>query len=221
MIVEFALAWTICAGASARENEKGLRAWGAKDTAGAIKHLEKAARDTSDPRYGYNLGTVKALAGKPDAENAFERSLQGAKNPDQRAKILYNRGTSRLAAAKSGKGDPSGAVQDFRDALKLRPGWQEAARNLELAMRMEKRDQQRKKQDDRKNQDQKKDQDKKSQPKPQDSKSDGKEPPQQPQPKPGGMNPQDAQRLLDAAKAQEGKQLKRPVRKEDSDGPDW
>jgi len=219
MIVVLVLAWTISAkSGSARENDKGLRAWGAKDTAGAIKHLEKAASDTSDPRYGYNLGTVKALAGKPDADAAFERSLHAAKSPDQRARILYNRGTSRLAGAKTGKGDASGAVKDFRDALKLRPGWQDASRNLELALRMQKQDQNRKKpQDDKKNQDKKKDQDRKNQP--QDGKPDQKDPPK-PQPKPG-MDPQDAQRLLDAAQAQEGKQLKRPSRKEESDGPDW
>jgi hypothetical protein len=217
MIAEIVLCWTLVAGSGARENEKGLEAWGKKDTAGAIRHLEKAARDTSDPRYGYNLGTVKAISGKPDADAAFERSLHGARSPDQKARILYNRGTSRLLSAKGGKGDPSGAVQDFREALKLKPGWQEASRNLELALRMQKQDQDRKK-NKPKDQDNKQDQKK---PQPQGGGQDKDKQDPQPPPPRSGMDPQDAQRLLDAAKAQEGKQLKRPSRKEESDGPDW
>jgi len=218
MTTIFLLVAAMCAGSNARENRKGLEAWGRKDTAAAISHLEKAAKDTTDPRYGYNLGTVESMAKKPDAEAAFDRALAQAKDSTQRARILYNRGTSRLEASRAGKGDPSAAAQDFRDALKLRPGWQEAARNLELALR---RPPQQKNPKDDKN-DKK---DPKSQPKDQkqpnqDSKdsSDNKQPPN---PKPDGMDKRDAQRLLDAAKAQEGKQLKRPVRKEETDGPDW
>lgn len=218
MMTIVALVAVVFAGSTARENRKGLEAWSRKDTAAAIKHLEKAAKDTTDPRFGYNLGTVKSLSGRPDAQAAFDQSLRFAKDSMQRARILYNRGTSRLEAAKGGKGDPSGAAQDFRDALRLKPSWQEAGRNLELALRMAKQQQQ---------QQQPKNQDKKDPKKdPKDGKQppnrDRKDPPDDKQPpKPNGMDKQDAQRLLDAAKAQEGKQLKRPARKEETDGPDW
>ena len=221
MMAIIALVAAVCASSNARENRKGLEAWRDKDTTAAIKHLENAAKDTTDPRFGYNLGTVKSLAGRPDAEAAFDRSLQIAKDSAQRARILYNRGTSRLEKARSGQGDPSFAAQDFRDALKLRPGWKEAGRNLELALRMAQQQKQKPKDDDKKQdkkdpKDQPKDKDKPQQ-NPKDS-SDQKEPPK---PQPNGMDKQDAQRLLDAAKAQEGKQLKRPARKEATDGPDW
>ena len=214
MMTILALILSVSGGSNARENRKGLEAWNQKDTAAAIKHLENAAKDTSDPRYGYNLGTVKSLAKRPDAEAAFSRSLQLAKDSAQRARILYNRGTSRLDAAKSGQGDPASAAQDFRDALKLKPGWQEAGRNLELALRMA---QQQKQKPKDQNQDKK---DPKNEPKDQNPK-DSSNQNQPPKPKPNGMDKQDAQRLLDAAKAQEGKQLKRPARKEENNGPDW
>lgn len=221
MMMVIALVATMCAGSGARENRKGLEAWSRKDTAAAIKHLENAAKDTTDPRYGFNLGTVQSLAKRPEAEAAFDRALSQAKDSMQRARILYNRGTSRLDASREGKGDPSAAAQDFRDALKLHPGWQEAARNLELALR---RPPPQKKPKDDKNQDkkdQKKDQPK-DQKKPQDrNPKDSSDQNQPPKPQPNGMDKQDAQRLLDAAKAQEGKQLKRPARKEETDGPDW
>ena len=219
MMTIFALVAAVCAqGSGARENRKGLEAWSRNDTAAAVKHLENAARDTADPRFGFNLGTIESLAKRPDADAAFDRALSHAKDSMQRARILYNRGTSRLEASRGGKGDPAAAAQDFRDALKLHPGWQEAARNLELALRTP--PPQKKPKDD------KKDQDKKNQPKdqkkPQDQNpKDSSDQNQPPKPQPNGMDKQDAQRLLDAAKAQEGKQLKRPVRKEETDGPDW
>jgi hypothetical protein len=219
MMTIFVLVAATCAqGSGARENRKGLEAWSRKDTAAAIEHLEKATRDTTDSRYGFNLGTIESLAKRPDADTAFDRALGHAKDSLQRARILYNRGTSRLEASREGNGDPSAAAQDFRDALKLHPGWQEAARNLELALR--KPPPQKKPKDDKKDQDKK---DKpKDQKKPQDQNpKDSSDQNQPPKPQPNGMDKQDAQRLLDAAKAQEGKQLKRPVRKEETDGPDW
>ncbi|HXP90031.1 MAG TPA: hypothetical protein VN931_03770 [Fibrobacteria bacterium] len=221
MVTIFAAFAAILCGSGARENRKGLEAWTGKDTAAAIRHLEKAAQDTSDPRYGYNLGTVQSLSGRPGAQASFDRALHLAKDSMQRARILYNRGTARLDSALSTHGDPSTAAQDFRDALKLHPGWQQAARNLELALRKpppqknQDKDRNKNQDNDKKNQDKK---DQKNQPQ---SPKDSSNQDQPPQAQPGGMDKQDAQRLLDAAKADEGKQLKRPVRKEATDGPDW
>jgi len=221
MVTNIAMLAALLFGSGARENRKGLEAWTEKDTAAAIRHLEKAAQDTSDSRYGYNLGTVQSLSGRPGAQESFERALHLARDSMQRARILYNRGTARLDSALATHGDASEAAQDFRDALKLHPGWQQAARNLELALR---------KPPPKKNQDKNKNQDKKDDKKKQDDKGgnnqqqnakDSSDQQQQPQAQPGGMDKQDAQRLLDAAKADEGKQLKRPVRKEETDGPDW
>lgn len=219
MVTNLAVIAAVLCGSGARENQKGLQAWTEKDTVAAIRHLEKAAQDTSDPRYGYNLGTLQSLSGRPGAQDAFDRALRFARDSMQRARILYNRGTARLDSARSNHGDPSAAAQDFRDALKLHPGWQQAARNLELALRKPPPQKNRNKDQDKK--EDKKNQDKKGGNNQQQNPKDSTNQEQQPQAQPGGMDRQDAQRLLDAAKADEGKQLKRPVRKEETDGPDW
>jgi len=219
MVTNLAVIAAVLCGSGARENQKGLQAWTEKDTVAAIRHLEKAAQDTSDPRYGYNLGTLQSLSGRPGAQDAFDRALRFARDSMQRARILYNRGTARLDSARSNHGDPSAAAQDFRDALKLHPGWQQAARNLELALRKPPPQKNQNKDQDKK--EDKKNQDKKGGNNQQQNPKDSANQDQQPQAQPGGMDRQDAQRLLDAAKADEGKQLKRPVRKEETDGPDW
>jgi len=201
--------------ASARENRKGLAAWLEKDTARALSHLERAARDSADSRYSYNLGTLRSLARKPGADEAFDRSLRSSRSAQDSSKILYNRGTSRLEAA---RGDPTAAAQDFRQALRLRPGWKDAARNLELALRLARPQGQSDKNEPKKNPDSRK----KDQPKPKPDPQDGKDKQQgQPPPSSTGMSKEDADRMLDAARAQESKQTGKPSRKVVGDGPDW
>jgi len=205
---------------AARENRKGLEAWQAKDTADALSHLERAARDSSDPRYGYNLGTIRSMARDPNADEAFDQALRATHSRSDSAKILYNRGTTRLESAKAGPGQTGSAVQDLRDALRFRPGWKDAARNLELALKQNRP----KDENQKKDQDKKKNPDKKDQKKPP-SGNDPKKPEDQKdqpkQPPPTGMSKEDADRMLDAARAQEGKQARKPARKVESDGPDW
>lgn len=235
---------SILLGAQApRENQRGLESLGKGDTAAALRHLEKAAKaDTADARFSYNLGTVQARTRKASSDAAFSQALAHAKTPEEKARILYNRGTARYASAKAkheaqmaagpagmaAPGQPpvgrnpttpgaqapgqegpedevNGAIDDLRQSLKIKPQWNEAARNLDLALRLR---QQCKK------------------PKPDDKNKDDKQPPkqqpqQQPQPQPQ-MQQQDAQRLMDAAQAQENSQAKKPARKKDQDdGPDW
>lgn len=223
-----------------RENRRGLESLGKGDTAAALRHLEKAAKaDTSDARFSYNLGTVQARTGKAPSDAAFGQALAHAKTPDEKARILYNRGTARYEEAKAKHeaqmaagpmGAPpagpvapgqnpsvapqgqeqeqdgpenvvNGAIDDLRQSLKIKPQWNEAARNLDLALRLR---QQCKK------------------PKPDDKdKDDKREPKDQPR-QPPPMQQQDAQRLMDAAQAQENSQAKKPAKKKDQDdGPDW
>jgi hypothetical protein len=228
-----------------RENQRGLESLGKGDTAAALLHLEKAAKaDTSDSRFSYNLGTVQAKTRKAPSDAAFGQALAHARSPEEKARILYNRGTARYETARSkhealmkagpmgaapgtppamagsagqipsqataqaqGKDEPenevNGAIDDLRQSLKIKPQWNEAARNLDLALRLR---QQCKK------------------PKPDDKNKDDKQPPkdQPQQPPPPQMQQQDAQRLMDAAQAQENSQAKKPVQKKDQDdGPDW
>jgi tetratricopeptide (TPR) repeat protein len=220
-----------------RENRRGLEALDKGDTAAALKHLEKAAKsDTSDARFAYNLGTVRARTGKGSPDEALSQALAHAKTPEEKARILYNRGTARYRSAKAkheaqataapagmapprvgrnpsatggsseGQDGPenevNGAIDDLRQSLKIKPQWNEAARNLDLALRLR---QQCKK------------------PKPDDKNKDKQPPKDQPQQQPPpAMPPPDAQRLLDAAQAQENSQAKKPTqKKEQADGPDW
>jgi hypothetical protein len=217
-----------------RENQRGLESLGKGDTAAALRHLEKAAKaDTSDARFSYNLGTVQAKTRKAPSDAAFGQALAHAKTPEEKARILYNRGTARYQSAKAkhqaqmaagpagavapgqnpsnaatqaqGQDGPenevNGAIDDLRQSLKIKPQWNEAARNLDLALRLR---QQCKK------------------PKPDDKDKDDKQPPKDQPQQPPPMQQQDAQRLMDAAQAQENSQAKKPAQKKDQDdGPDW
>lgn len=211
--------------AGERDNRRGIEAWRRHDTAQAVRSFEEAVRsDTTIGDYAFNAATAKAFANQ-DAEAQFARALALAGDPQARARTLYNRGTSRLQKARTsppGQGDVSGAISDLREALKLRPGWQEAARNLDHALRMRPPPQPKQ---DPKDQDRPKDKDKPKsdpgEPKPQDSPDSRKQDPK-PSP-PDGMDPRDARRLLDGAAAREGEQAKEGNRRknEESDGPDW
>ncbi len=218
--------WSLLGANAPRENRRGLDALAKGDTTAALSHLEKASQaDTSDSRYAYNLGTVQARTHKASPDAALGQALSHAKSPQDRARILYNRGTARYETAKAkhqaamipkapspqdsasagetddGKNDVNGAIDDLRQTLKLRPGWNEAARNLDLALRL--RSQCKKPKPDDKNKDNKPDQPK-------------SDPQQQ-------IQQQDAARLLEAAQAQENSQTKKaaPKKKDDDDGPDW
>jgi hypothetical protein len=227
-----ALLLALLSGAGERENRRGVEAWKRHDTASAIRHFEKAARaDSTQSDYAFNAGTLKALSGQ-DAEADLTAALARARGGEEKARALYNRGTARLAKAAQapvGQGDVAGAISDLRQAVQLRPGWNEAARNLDRALRM--RPPPQPKQDPKP--DDKKDKPDDPQKAKQDPRKDGKEEqnrdnpsPEDPQPKPQpapGMDPQDAQRLLDGAAAREAQQQRQQRRKrpEDNDGPDW
>lgn len=222
MIELLHLVLMLCSGPE-RENHRGVEAWTRRDTTAALERFENAARqDSTQSDYAFNSGTLKSLAGK-DGDGDFARAIARAPDPEAKARALYNRGTARLRKAVSappGQADPAGAISDLREALKLKPGWNEASRNLDRALRLRPPPQ---KDKDPKPKDQPKDgpKDKKDPP----QGKDGQEPsdPGQGQAPPPGMDPRDAQRLMDGAAAREAQQAKQQSRKprEDSDAPDW
>lgn len=169
-----------------RENHRGILAWKRQDTAKAIEYFGKAARmDSTVSDYAFNAGTLKALQGA-DSDSDFAAAWKAAKSSEEKARILYNRGTARLAKASTsapGQGNLKGAIEDLRNAVRLRPGWQDASRNLESALRLRPPPQPQKNDPDPK-QDQKQDQD-------QDKKQDPK---QDPQKKPGEGDPKDGEK---------------------------
>lgn len=219
MIASIAMAVALIAGPE-RDNHKGVQAWSGNDTAAALKAFAKAARDTTRPDFAFNLGTAKALSGK-DGEAELSRAVALSRTADEKARAHYNRGTARLAKALSapqGQGDPSGAIADLREALKARPGWNEASRNLDRALRMRPPPDPKKDPKDDPKQDPKQDPKKDS---PDPKKDDGGQQPR-PQPQPG-MDSRDAQRLLDGAATREAQQARDHAnrKKEDTDAPDW
>ncbi|HNY31499.1 MAG TPA: hypothetical protein PKO15_11485 [Fibrobacteria bacterium] len=210
--------------AGARDNRAGLAAWKEGDTSTALKRLAKAARDTSDPRFAYNLGTVRSLARAADADTAFTQALKHARTDAERARILYNRGTDRLQASQAGGACPNPAIEDLRASLRLRPGWKEAARNLELALRLRKQQEDQKKDQDKKKDPKENQKDQKDKKDPKDSQDkDDKSAQKPPSPKPNQMDKNDAERLLNAAQAKEGSDMKKPKTPGQGvgNGPDW
>lgn len=214
-------------GAGERDNRRGIEAWHRADTSASVRHFESAlAADTMAADYAFNAATAKSLAGK-DGEAEFARALARAADRDERARVLYNRGTARLRkamGAPQGQGDVSGAISDLREALKLRPSWKDASRNLERALRLRPPPRPQQTPKDPKGGDGPKNQPKpdSGDPKPQET-----PPSQAKQPSPSnpsdGMDPRDARRLLDGAAAREAQQAKETKQRknEDSDGPDW
>jgi len=205
-----------------RENRDGVRAWKKGDVAAARKCFEAAAaKDTANLKYRYNRALTRSKSG--DLAGAESDWALSGRDKGLAAKSLYNRGTARLDAAAKGKGDASAAASDLAQALRARPGWKEAARNLELARRLMRIQQQQQKQ----NQDHKNDKDKKKQDgkNPQPS---GQNPSEKSPPQPGNPDPREslskdqADALLRAAQARDQDRLRRNIPKsQESHGKDW
>jgi tetratricopeptide (TPR) repeat protein len=113
-----------------------LTAEGRKQYAGgnhpqALSAFERAARARpQDPRGRFNLGDGLYKNGKFDEAATLFRSL--GENP---ASPLAQPSRFNLGNALFQKKDYRGAIQGYRDALRLAPGDLDARRNLELALR--------------------------------------------------------------------------------------
>jgi Ca-activated chloride channel family protein len=157
-----------------------LTAEGRKQYAGgnhpqALSAFERAARARPrDPRGRFNLGDGLYKNGKYDEAATLFRSL--GENP---ASPLAEASRYNLGNALYQKKDYRGAIQGYRDALKLAPNDLDVRRNLELALRALKEEEQQQKQQQQNQKDQK-DQNQKDQNQKQEN--------QQGQPKPGQQN---------------------------------
>jgi Ca-activated chloride channel homolog len=213
---------TFLGGEAHRRTEKGNRAYLDGKNDEAITDYQKAQTVVPEaPQLHYDLGNVlyrqENWAG---AAEAYERAL-GAAGPDLAPRAAYNLGN---ALFKDEKYDD--AVKAYMRALKAAPADADAKHNLEMALRALEEQKQQPKQQPKDQKQQPKDQDKKEQQPPsggddkkpddkgpksgddqkddQKKKDDGKQ-----QPKPGGMTPQEAQKLLDRLNDQERQNLKR------------
>jgi hypothetical protein len=215
----------LVAGGGERENRKGVEALRSGNAKSAASHFDAAVKaDTTNARFRYNRALSRSMAGAPaDADWDAAR-----RDTSLLSKALYNRGTARLKAAQSGQGDAKGAVSDLAQALKKRPGWNEAAKNLELAMRLQKQQEEQKKKDDKKQDKDKKDQPKKDpQKKPGDPKDNGDKN-EKPEPQPGQPDPKEAlskdqaDQMLRAAEARDQDRRQKNAQKaKETNGKDW
>ena len=104
----------------------------------AVAPAETALRlAPDDPLVQYDAGTAYLEAGgifdRRRAVETLERAARGA-GPELAAAAHYNLGNARLAA-----GDPAGAVEAFKQTLRLEPGNADAKFNLELALKARQR----------------------------------------------------------------------------------
>jgi tetratricopeptide (TPR) repeat protein len=120
LLARFAVPETNSHAAAAR----GVKAYEAKQYEDAVTAFRKVR---SSPSSAFNLGTAEIAGGHHEEGSA---TLGAAiKDPTLRADALYNRGNSALAAKAFDH-----AVRDYKDALRARPNFPAAKRNLEIAL---------------------------------------------------------------------------------------
>jgi tetratricopeptide (TPR) repeat protein len=120
LLARFAVPETNSHAAAAR----GLKAYEAKQYEDAVTAFRKVR---PSPSSAFNLGTAEIAGGHREEGSA---TLGAAiKDPTLRADALYNRGNSALAAKAFDH-----AVRDYKDALRARPNFPAAKRNLEIAL---------------------------------------------------------------------------------------
>jgi tetratricopeptide (TPR) repeat protein len=227
---------SLLGGEAHRRTEKGNALYLEGENDPAITEYQKAqAKLPEAPQIHYDIGNVlyrqENWAG---AAESYEHAL-GAADPDLAARAAYNLGNALFHDEKY-----DDAVKAYTRALKGKPQDVDAKHNLELALRaleQQKQQQQQQQQQQKQNQDQQKkdekpkagdkgDEDKK----PKDGKSqkgeaNDKDKNKKPEPKPGEMTPEEAQKLLDRLGDQEKQNVKHAQAKQpkDADTPekDW
>ncbi|MBX6365172.1 MAG: tetratricopeptide repeat protein, partial [Gemmatimonadetes bacterium] len=123
--------------------ERGNRLYREGKYAEAVAAYEAAlAGGKSTPQLEYNLGTALLRLGRlEEAEQHLRAALRDVE-PSLRQRALYNLGNRYLYAARAPNAAPDqqqklldAAVQQYQQALRLRPDDANAKWNLELALR--------------------------------------------------------------------------------------
>ena len=210
---------SLLGGEAHRRTETGNALYLEGQPAPALSEYQKALAALPEaPQLHYDIGNVlyrqENWAG---AAEAYEHAL-GVAGPDLSARAAYNLGNALFHDEKY-----DDAVKAYTRALKGAPQDGDAKHNLEMALRaLEQKKQQQKQQknQDQQKQDQKQDQKQSSSgagaddKKPKDDNTPQGDPKEkdkgkQPEPKSGGMTPQEAEKLLDRLKDQEKQNVKR------------
>ncbi|HEY8484615.1 MAG TPA: tetratricopeptide repeat protein [Longimicrobiales bacterium] len=123
--------------------ERGNRLYREGRYAEAVEAYRAAlASGRASPELHYNLGTALLQLGRyAEAERHLREAVRAA-DPELRHRAYYNLGNRYLLEARDGKPDEEArtrlldeAVDAYKEALRLRPGDQDAKWNLELALR--------------------------------------------------------------------------------------
>jgi tetratricopeptide (TPR) repeat protein len=189
---------------------KGNRLVKKGDLAGARAEFESAQIDAPEAAFiPYNIGNTHYLEGDFDeARKSYERAALLAKDPDLKSKIAYN-----LGHLKFSMGDREGAIQSFKDCLKLNSKDMDAKYNIEYirAGKTPKNPPKQKPQGDKNKQG---DKDKQEPQKGDGNSQDKKDGDKQDQPaggddeKKGGLSKEDAERVLQMMQDQESEKMK-------------
>jgi Ca-activated chloride channel family protein len=221
-----------------RATEEGRAEYTRGNHPQALSAFERAAAARpQDPATRFNVADGLYKNGKYDEAAALYRALGADPTSPVAAASRYNLGNSLYQ-----KQDYRGAIQAYRDALRVAPGDEDTRRNLELALRAlkEQEEQQKRQQDQKDNQNQKdqqpRSQDERDKQKPQEQQ--GQQKRQQAQPRPqtpeerqaerfkqeAGMPQERAMQLLDALQQNEKAEQKRLLalkRAQKKKGKDW
>ncbi|MBL8024208.1 MAG: VWA domain-containing protein [Elusimicrobia bacterium] len=154
-------------------------------------------KEPGNPETQFNLGLALYIEQSyAAAAEAFEKSASANTHTPTKAAALYNAGNAHYR-----QGRLEDAIEKYKQALRLVPSDIHAKHNLELAKKLDEKQKEKKKGDG----------------KPKDDKG------EEPQPKPGQMSPEDAERLLEAL-AQQEKEAKEKSDKQKPEavaGEDW
>lgn len=182
----------------------GDRQFDKKEYAKAEEHYRKALDAApANPNAAYNTGSAAYHQGHYDqAAEMFEKAVQQAKTPAERADALHNLGN---AFFKTGK--YSEAVKAYENSLRNRPADPDTRWNLQMAkkkLQAEQQNQQQKQQQQPQNQPQQQQQDQQKQQQEQEQQQQqgqgkGQGQQQQQQKQAGKISPEEAKRLLETA----------------------
>ena len=121
---------------STAAGRRGQTAWESQQYEQAAAEFGVTAAIDASPQNLFNLGTAQVATGRREDGSS---TLTGAMaDPALRARALFNRGNSALAANAF-----EHAVRDYTDALKIAPADRDAKRNLEIALQRQQQEEQR------------------------------------------------------------------------------
>jgi Ca-activated chloride channel family protein len=211
-----------------RLTDKGRAEYAAGDHAQASQDFAQAASiRPRDPGARYNVAVGRYKTGRYDEADAAFRALTADVGSPVAGPARYGLGNVLYQ-----KQDYGGAVQAYRDALRVMPDDESTRRNLELALRaLQKQQDEQKKDQDKDDQDQDQDQKDQDKQKPQPAQPDPQQPPKTEQQKEeerfqkeAGMPRDRAMQLLDALQRNEAAEQRKAMQKQQPqrrEGRDW